>query len=280
MKLDILLQTRLQQAFTALGKEKSYRSFPPPQSLSSRLTAINKHKAETVSVTTSENLLFATGAVEMWHRAIHSFLISTSLTDVSPIWSSVAGYYSSHYNIRAIAHALGYFQLFTSKNVVKCALEKGKLVCTYTRKDGRDREHKLYWKIVKTDPHFNADPFFTLNDDGQDKSDVSHRSCANYSDHLSQFPAFRPLNEQNIKDRIDFISKIEITDPPIPKRSRFPDVDSVQIVAYHRLVRFRRFIDEVIAGKNKFWDLHREPPWAKGYLTYQVTPSSALGILS
>ena len=280
MKLDNLLQKRLELAFVALGKKQSYSSFPPPQSLSNRLTAINKHNAETVSVNTKENELFATGAVEMWHRAIHSFLISTSLTKVSPIWSSVAGYYSSHYNIRAIAHALGYFQLFTAKNVVKCTLENGKLVCTYTKKQGGDREHNLYWKLVKNDPHFNADPFFRLNDDGQDKSDISHRSCANYSDHLSLSPAFSPLEEENIRHRIDFISKMEIIDPPIPQRSRFPDVSSVQIVAYHRLVRFRRFIDEVIPSKNKFWALHREPTWARDYLTYQVTPSPSLGILS
>ena len=32
----------------------------------------------------------------MWLRAVHSF-ISASLTGISDIWASVAGYYSSHY---------------------------------------------------------------------------------------------------------------------------------------------------------------------------------------
>ena len=55
----------------------------------------------TIPARQKELTYFAMAAVKMWLRAVHSFLISVSLTKASPIWSSVAGYYSSHYSIRA-----------------------------------------------------------------------------------------------------------------------------------------------------------------------------------
>ena len=96
--------------------------------------------------------MFTTGAVDIWMRAVHSFLVSASLTDVSSIWSSVAGYYSSHYAVRSIAHLLGFFQLFKGKRIVHLQFLSGQYVCSFDPKKAQDREHKLYWQIVKKDP--------------------------------------------------------------------------------------------------------------------------------
>ena len=53
--------------------------------------------------------LFGSAAVEMWLKAVHSFLISTSVMKASPVWSAVSGYYSSHYVMRAFSHLFGHF---------------------------------------------------------------------------------------------------------------------------------------------------------------------------
>jgi len=109
-------------------------------------------------------------------------------------------------------------------------------------------------------------------------SDVSHRNHANYADHLSQFPIFKPLDLNQTKERITRLSKIQIYDPPIPDRTKFPDMDNVQLVAYHRLIRFRRFIDEAVGSSDRFWNLHREPSWAREFLDYQAVDPTYLGV--
>src|SRR5207237_7783293 len=151
----------------------------------------------------------ATAAVEMWLRAVHSFLVSASLTATSPIWSSVSGYYSSHYSVRAFAHLLGFFQLYRKKRIVRLSTHGGKYVCSFDSKLANDREHRFYWKIVKRDGHFAANPLFTENNPENDESDVGHRDRANYTDHLSQYPQFAPLNKATLIERIHYISQIE-----------------------------------------------------------------------
>jgi len=211
----------------------------------------------------------------MWLRSVHSFLISASLTNASPIWASATGYYSSHYTVRSIAHLLGFFQLFTWGKIVRLELKSGQFVCSFNAKTVRDREHSFYWRIVKSNPLFAADPFFTQNAPG-DVSDVTHRDRANYADHLSQFPVFRPLDADAVKSRIDRISEIEFDAPPIPQVSRYPDVESVQIIAYHRLVRFRELVDAIIGTENRFWKVHRDPPWARDFMDFQLTEEPTL----
>ena len=63
--------------------------------------------------------------------------------------------------------------------------------------------------------------------------------------------------------------------PPQPcttatRISKFPDLEFVQVVAYHRLVTFRKLLDEVLGGKNRFWNVHRKPPFAIKFIDFQL----------
>jgi len=229
---------------------------------------------QTVEINADVVAHFATASVEIWQRAIHSFLISSSLTQVSPMWASVAGYYSSHYSMRAIAHLIGFFQLFKKKKIAKIYISNGKYYCDINTKNGNDKEHKFYWNAVKAHPYFTDDPLFTFNEDNGNESDSGHRNIANYADHIGKYSVFRPLGEEELKSRIDFLSKIELLAVPIPRKNKYPDVESVQLVSYHRIVRFRRLLDECLGGSNMFWNTHRTPSWCAGYVSFQVTNPS------
>jgi hypothetical protein len=282
MKIDAALQNRLTNAFKPLERQGAHGAFPPPSTLSEALeralpssttgNVLVEHKILTFFAT-----FFATAAVDAWLRSVHSFLISASVTNCSPIWAAVSGYYSSHYSVRGLAHLLGYFQLYGKKRIVQIQVLKGKYYCSYDRKSGSDREHQLYWKIVHSDPHFSSNPLFTTNNSGQDTSDVAHRDRANYADHLARYPNFNVPNETVLRERITRISKIVFSAPPIPRRSKFPDLDSVQVVAYHRLVAFRTFLDEVLSGTHRFWKIHRTPSWAANFTDFQLTTQDGLG---
>jgi len=276
MKIDVALKVHIERAFAPLNSQAAANAFPSPRSLS--LTLEKASHAGTSSVLPSAKTppvvrMFTTAAVDMWLRAVHSFLISTALTNISPIWASATGYYSSHYAVRSIAHLLGFFQMHRIKKIVRLELQNGVFVCSLEQKKSVDREHKFYWGIVKACSLFSADPFFTNNIG--DESDVAHRDIANYADHLAAFPAFRPLNENDVKRRIRKISEIEVKAPPIPQRDTYPDIDSVQIVAYHRLVRFRDLVDAVVVG-NRFWKVYRDPTWARQFMDFQVTEEATL----
>jgi hypothetical protein len=277
MKVDPTLQAHVVSAFAPLNNEAAVHAFPEPASLSGALDKASPSATTGIVPQGKTPLIakmFATAAVDMWMRAVHSFLISASLTGVSPIWASVTGYYSSHYTVRSIAHLLGFFQLFTRKKIIRLELQNGRFVCSFGPKTERDHEHRFYWKIVKSNPLFAADPFFTENTG--DESDVKHRNQANYADHLSKFPVFRPLDAGAVKSRIERISEIEFQAPPIPQISLFPDIESVQILAYHRLVRFRDLMDTIVGTSNRFWKVHRNPTWARDFMDFQVTEEPSL----
>jgi hypothetical protein len=278
MKIDPSLQLHVAEAFAPLNNQAAAHAFPSPGALSAALDkASPPGEAGEIAAgkTPAIAKMFTTGAVDMWMRAVHSFLISASLTNVSPIWASATGYYSSHYTVRAIAHLLGFFQLFTKRKIVRLEFQAGRFVCSIEEKTVRDREHRFYWKVVKANALFAADPFFTHNLPG-DESDVGHRDRANYADHLSTFPMFRPLNTADVKARIERISEIEFQTPPIPRVSLYPDLESVQIVAYHRLVRFRDLVDAIVKEENRFWKVQRDPPWAREFMDFQVTEEPTL----
>ena len=279
MTIDQKLRTHLETIFALLNKEPAGR-FPPPSSLSDALEKFvpKRGRITTVPVQPKIALMFATAAVEVWMRGVHSFLISTSLTVASPIWASVSGYYSSHYSVRALAHLLGYFHLFRKKKIVRLEIQNGKYLCLFDPKQRGDREHRFYWKVVKDDPHFISDPLFTVNNAEDDVSDVGHRNRANYADHICAFPNFRALDEETLKRRVHRISQIPFDAPP--KQSRFPDVESVQVVAYHRLVRFRQFVDEILGGGNRFWKVHRSPSWTREMIDFQLTEQGGLSSLA
>jgi hypothetical protein len=156
-------------------------------------------------------------------------------------------------------------------------LKQGHHVCSFSSRSGSEREHKLYWNCVKRDEHFQSDPLFTEYNPGRDQSDVRHRDRANYSDHLFPYPAFHELNRIEMIERVYQISQIEFMTPPIPDISQFIDLESVQIVAYHRVVKYRRFLDEILEGKNRFWNVHRNPSFANGVTNFQITELQKLG---
>jgi hypothetical protein len=227
---------------------------------------------------------FGTAAVEIWQRSVHSFLISTSLTDASPIWASVSGYYSSHYSVRGIAHLLGYFYLFSRRTVARLDLgTRGGYTCSFSPKPkgvSPGGEHQIYWALVKRDPIFAADPLFTENRQDADESDAAHRNFANYIDHICRYPVFHPLDKNSMQVRVDHISKIVFDDTPIPRRSKFPDVEYVQLIAYHRIVSFRKILDEVLGSANRFWHVHRNPSFATEFIDFQLAERGGLTQLS
>jgi hypothetical protein len=234
-------------------------------------------------VTPAITSLFATAAVEMWQRAIHSFLISSSATESSPMWASVTGYYASHYCFRGLAHLLGYFQLHRCKRIARVEITGGHYWCHIERKNGNDREHKFYWRTVKSHPAFENNPFFAIekskkDDDialekskkDDDLADSAHRNIANYIDHINQFPKFRTLDEAYLVRRIEQLSEIELSSVPVPRLEHYPDLENVQLVAYHRIVMFRKYLDEILGGKNRFWSVHRNPSWCQSVVDFQV----------
>lgn len=247
--------------FGRLNNVGAAQAFPPATTLSTELTKLIPPSVPAdkfVTPTTAAH--FITAAVEIWLRGVHSFLISAALTESSPIWACVAGYYSSHYTVRGIAHLLGYFQLFHSRRIVELRIEGGRFICNFRSKQGGGAEHKFYWKTVKHSERFESDGLFTENKADEDSSDVWHRNRANYADHLNIYPQFAPLDEQSLKDRIDFISKIVFDAPPLPRADNFPDVEYVQLAAYHRIVRVRKLLDSALGTTNRFWNVHRNPP--------------------
>ena len=151
------------------------------------------------------------------------------------------------------------------KRVVQLGLEHGQHICAFDIKHASHREHSFYWKAVKRNSLFSKDEIFAENSDPI-TSEVSHRDRANYIDHLGGCPPFRELTKRKVKDRVRHISQIEISGLAAPCRDTYPDVRAVQILAYHRLVRFRTFVDEAIGGGNRFWDFHREPGWCRASL--------------
>jgi hypothetical protein len=272
------LKVRLQTAFGRLNTVAASRAFPRARALTEDLNGrIPDEGTGEIHVPPRTAELFATASVDIWLRAVHSFLVSASLTKASPIWAAVSGYYSSHYSVRAFAHLLGFFLLFGEKKVVRWNFDGGRHICSYSKKGGHDREHKLYWDRVKEDEHFEADPIFTKYAPNSDLSDVRHRDRANYSDHIYLYPAFHALDRAELKQRVGMISQIEFQDPPIPDIGRFVDLESVQIVAYHRMVKYRQFLDEALGGENRFWNVHRNPNFASDMINFQLVESRGLG---
>jgi hypothetical protein len=277
MNIDDPLRSQLLAIFGHLNTVAAARGFPAPATLSATLqNLIPTNAPARRNIDASAASYFATAATDIWLRGVHSFLVSASLTQESPIWASVSGYYSSHYAVRGLAHLLGYFQLFRNKRIVQLTLVGGRYVCTFNRKSANDAEHKLYWKLVKQSAVFASDAFLTLNSPDSELSDVRHRNHANYSDHLSLYPVFKPLDIGTLKARIEYISKIAFDAAPLPRFSKFPDLEYVQLIAYHRIVKFRRLLDEVLGGKNRFWSVHRNPSFAMDFMTFQLTEGTGL----
>jgi hypothetical protein len=262
---------QIQIMFAPLNKQSAADSTPPPGTLSKTLARLVENTSGNATTIDPATLaFFATAAVEMWHRSVHSFLVSASLTKASPLWASVSGYYSSHYSVRAFAHILGFFQLQSKSRVIQVEVQGRQYLCHILQKQGADREHKFYWKTVKSHARFACDPFFTRNEEGQPRSDSGHRSKGNYTDHVDQFPTFQALDETYLKERVEKIAGIELSDAPIPRPDAYPDTENVQLIAYHRMVKFRKLVDEALGNSNRFWTSRRKPGWCPRFLDFQI----------
>lgn len=261
---------QIEVMFSGLHGRSAADAIPAPETLSKTLRCVvEKATGATSTIDAAKLAFFATAAVEMWHRSVHSFLVSASLTKASPLWASVSGYYSSHYSVRAFAHLLGYFQLQSKRRIIQVEVKGRQYLCHVIQKQGSDREHKFYWKAVKNHAGFANDPLFTKNEEGQPCSDSGHRSKANYADHVNQFPTFRALDEAYLKERVAKIASIELSAAPIPRTESYPDIENVQLIAYHRMVKFRSFVNEVLGDSNRFWKAHRNPGWCM-FLDFQI----------
>jgi len=262
---------QIEVMFSGLQRRSAAAAIPAPGTLSAILVSVVERAAgETIPIDAATLVFFATASVEMWHRSVHSFLVSASLTKASPLWASVSGYYSSHYSIRAFAHLLGYFQLHRKNKIIQVGVEGNPYICQIIGKNRGDREHKFYWDTVKNHARFADDPLFTRNEERQPRSDCGHRNKANYADHINQFPTFQVLDEAYLKQRVEKIAGVELSDAPIPKTESYPDTDNVQLIAYHRMVTFRKFVNEVLGNSNRFWNVHRKPSWCPTFLDFQV----------
>lgn len=272
-QIEILFEQLSRPTLPSMG------SFSDVLSVETDKARITRHSASyIIPINRQITTMFATAAVEVWQRSIHSFLISSALTNISEIWSSVNGYYSSHFSMRAFAHLIGYHQLYRKKRIVQLDIVKGRFYGKVINK--REKEHQFYWKVVKNNSHFTNDVFFTNNDENIDTSDCSHRNYANYSDHVGKFQLFKPLDKCQLKDRIKYLSEMELSSVPIPDRTNYPDVASVQIVAYHRIIKFRQLLDEILNNKNRFWNLHRDPEWCRDFMDFQVVKPKFLEMYS
>lgn len=251
-------------------RERSDR-FSEPRRLSVLLSDKTKRaissKRTSFTITPEITKLFAHSAVEIWERAVHSFLVSVALSESSEIWASVSGYYASHYAVRALAHVLGYFHLHSmNRNII---LNLVTHQCQIDSPKGQDgREHWYYWKVVASDLAFANNLLFNLDLANQETVDSTHRTWANYVELVDNFAYKNALDDNAIKKRIREISEFPLIAPPFP--GPYPDVQNVQLIAYHRIVTFRAHIDNGLGKRNHFWNSHRNPAWCRELINFQV----------
>lgn len=276
MPIDYSFADRVfELSFGKLDKSSARMDFPKIGTLALHFRELLRD-TNTTSPTVSHQRcpMLASAGVEMWHRAIHSFLWSVALTETSPLWSSVSGYYASHFVMRAFAHSMGIFKSFIQRTAIQIVLHGNQFVCERLSDGGG--EHSFYWKAVKGHPKLVSNPLFRENNEREnnrqeDKSDALHRTFANYADHLDSFTALKFSTTDKVSERVEKISRIRrhSVTAPTPQREYFPDIDKVQILAFQRIVAFHDFVDEKIP-KNRFWRAHRRPSWCSDVISFQI----------
>jgi len=245
--------------------------FPAPESLSSSLARLASPGP--VTIHRREATLFVTASIEMWNRAVHSLVVAASTMRSSKIWSSVSGYYASHYIMRAFAHLFGFFALYRQKKYWETSFSHGAFTCSAVKglKQGEKKEHTFYWLHAFRRPEFAGEtPLFSENDDRLVPSDSSHRGYASYIDHLGNFVPVVPMTEVQLKTAIIDIAKT-FEDAPLelPNRSQKPlDVATVLGLAYRRIARYREFLDSLLGLRNRYWTAHRTPIWCRGVVGF------------
>jgi hypothetical protein len=180
-------------------------------------------------------------------------------TKSSHLWASVSGYYASHFVMRAFAHSMGLFKSFRTGKTVQVTFENGHPVCTQIETKG---EHPFYWKAVKGHSSLISNPLFRENSERDPNSDSSHRTFANYTDHLDSFVPLAFPSTDEIAMTVERISRIRLHSITEPSRENYPDLQNVQILAFQRIVAFHDFLEDRVPT-NRFWRAHRRPQWCK-----------------
>jgi len=262
-------------SFSKLDRPAARVDFPRMGALSEQMTNLLTAPDPAAATFPHQHLsMLATASIEMWHRAIHSFIWSVALTEDSPLWSSVSGYYASHYVMRAFAHSMGIYKSFIQKSALQIVPQGTQFVGT--RLSERGGEHAFYWRAVKGHPRYRADPLFHENQERDvnkrvDESDVLHRNFANYADHLDSFTAAKFSSTGKVAERVQKISRIRrhSVTASAPQRDSFPDIGNVQILAFQRIVAFNDFLEEKVPN-NRFWRTHRRPSWCRDVMLFQL----------
>jgi hypothetical protein len=243
---------------------------PPPSALTSLLYSVY-HEAQGGPIPQTQLTHFITASVEMWHRAVHSFLIAASLYRASELWASVTGYYASHYSIRAFAHLFGFFALHRRRVFLEASFLGGRCQCVPVTglPKGSRREHRFYWTVVRRQQRFQRDDLFTDNDESRDDTDASHRGYANYVDHINRFGDYNGCDREELRRKVAQIVRTAIDGAiSIPDRRRYPDVATVLAVGYLRIRRYRELLDELLGTRGRFWRYHRSPMWSEGLIAF------------
>ncbi len=223
-----------------------------------------------------------TAAVDIWERAVHSFVLCVALTRVSPLWSAITGYYASHYAIRAIAHLHGFFAVFQRKEFLEMTLTGGRYACSPAEglSGSKRREHRFYWTVVRRLPDFRGDLLFPENEERDDESDASHRNYANYADHVHALRRVEAVGAEELRGRIETVASTALEGPLAqPSRARFPDLANVMSVAYLRIYRFREYLDQVLPTRNPLWHASRDADWFKNVMRFPPRPSPGIQTL-
>jgi hypothetical protein len=257
-------------SFGKLDKPNAKMDFPERGALSNHFNDLLIGGGAAPTLSHKYSPMLASAGVEMWHRAIHSFLWSVALSKSSPLWASVSGYYASHFVMRAFAHSMGIFKSFRQKEVIQVLVQNGQFVCSPLTWSSNGRgEHAFYWKAVKGHPKLLTNDLFRENSERDPKSDSVHRTFANYTDHLCSYPPLEFPTQATVADCIERISRIRLHSVIIPSRDDYPDLQNVQILAFQRIIAFQDFLDEKVP-KNRFWRAHRRPSWCRDVMIFQV----------
>ncbi len=244
--------------------------FPPRGSLSKKIVELID--GEIATLPDNEAHMLATASVEMWHRAIHSFLLSVAVTDRSPLWASVAGYYSSHFVMRAFAYSMGLLKSFKGRAAVQIVLIGDDLCCERLTENKYNKgEHEFCWMVVSEHPAIEPNTLFRTNSIRASKSDSFHRTTANYTDHINSFARLAFPEEESMKESVQRISRMrgDLGANPSIELNGYPDIINVQILAFQRIVAYRDFFDQKILD-NRFWKAHRTPQWCRDTMLYQM----------
>ena len=122
---------------------------------------------------------------------------------------------------------------------------------------------------MKDHPFFKSNPLFRENSERNPNSDSSHRTFANYTDHLSSYPTMGLPKLDFVSSKVERISHIRLHSVESPNREDYPDLENVQILAFQRIIAFHDFLDSKLNG-GVFWNENRRPSWCKGVMVFQV----------